>query len=255
MKGNTLHRRKEIIDIVNEKGQTSVSYISERYKVSEVSIRNDLKHLEKKGLLVRTRGGALKKQLSTFDYNLNQRLNTNLSEKQRIGLKATEFIQNGNTIVMDSGSTTIELAKNLKIFKGLKIITNSLPIADIVADFNDIEVVIIGGILRKEMRSLVGPVAESNLLNYNCDVAFIGADGICHDYGITTPVLYEAALSRTMIKIAKKIIVVSDSSKFGKRSFAKITDIASIDIIITDKKLPSFEEDKFKKSDLSIVKV
>lgn len=241
--------------MLNKKGDVSVVELSKKYLVSEVSIRNDLGILEKKGMLIRTRGGALKKQANNFDISLNQRLSTNLQEKKRIGLKASEFIQDGNTIVMDSGSTTIELAKNLKSLKGLKIITNSLPIADIVADFEDVEVIILGGILRKEMRSLVGSLAENNLLNYNCDIAFIGTDGIDSEYGISTPIFSEATLGRTMIEIAKKVIVVSDSSKFEKRSFAKIADISSIDIIITDKKLKIEKEAKFNNFNITIIKV
>jgi len=252
---NTLSRRKKIIDILNEKGKISVLELSKQYSVSEVSIRNDLSHLEKKGLLIRTRGGALKKQASSFDISLNQRLQTNLKEKKRIGEKAASLIEDGNTIVMDSGSTTIEVAKQLKDFKGLKIITNSLPVADIIADFKNIEVIIPGGILRKEMRSLIGSVAENNLQNYNCDIAFIGADGIDSNYGISTPVMFEATLGKTMVNIAKKIIVVVDSSKFGRRSFAKIADIASIDIIITDKNITEEEEAKFNNFNLEFIKV
>lgn len=252
---NTLLRRKEIIDLLTEKGEVSVSSLSKTYKVSTVSIRNDLKNLEKKGMLIRTRGGALKKQTSSFDVSLNQKLSTNLKEKKRIGLKASQQIKNGDRIVMDSGSTTIELAKRIRGFKNLKIITNSLPIADILADCKDIDIIIPGGILRKEMRSLVGHTAENNLLNYNCDIAFIGADGIDAEYGISTPSFSEAALGKTMIKIAKKVIVVSDSSKFGKRSFAKIADISLIDIIITDKNITTKEERKYSNFNLELIKV
>jgi len=232
---NTLSRRAEILESLQSKGEISVIAISKKYKISDVSVRNDLAHLEKKGLLIRTRGGAIKAQPVNFDLNLNQRLKTNYKEKQRIGKKAVEYIKNNYTIVMDNGSTTLEVARNLKGFKNIKLITNSLPIADLVADFPDIDVIIPGGELRAEMRSLVGSMAEKSILNYHCDIAFLGTDGIDPEMGISTPQIEEAALSEKMIQIANQVIVVSDCSKFGRKSFVKFGNISEIDIIITDK--------------------
>ena len=234
---NTLSRRAEILELLQEKGDVSVLVLSDKYKISEVSIRNDLAHLEKKGLLIRTRGGAIKAQPVNFDLSLNQRLKTNYKEKQRIGKKAIEYIQDNYTIVMDNGSTTLEVARNLNGFKNLKLITNSLPIADLVADFPNIDVIVPGGEMRAEMRSLVGSMAEKSILNYHCDIAFLGTDGIHPDMGISTPQIEEAALSEKMIQIANQVIVVSDSSKFGRKSFVKFGEMSDVDIIITDKKI------------------
>lgn len=234
---NTLSRRAEILELLQKNGEVSVLVLSNKYKISEVSIRNDLAHLEKKGLLIRTRGGAIKAQPVNFDLSLNQRLKTNYKEKQRIGKKAIEYIKDNYTIVMDNGSTTLEVARNLKGFKNLKLITNSLPIADLVIDYPNINVIIPGGEMRAEMRSLVGSMAEKSILNYHCDIAFLGADGIHAEMGISTPQIEEAALSEKMIQIANQVIVVSDSSKFGRKSFVKISDFDTIDVIITDKNI------------------
>ncbi len=249
---NTLSRRAEILEVLQDKGEISVLSLSKRYKISDVSIRNDLAHLEKKGLLIRTRGGAIKSQPVNFDLNLNQRLKTNYKEKQRIGKKAVEYIRDNYTIVMDNGSTVLEVARNLKGFKNLKLITNSLPIADLVADYPGIDVIIPGGEMRAEMRSLVGSMAEKSILNYHCDIAFLGADGIHFDMGISTPQIEEAALSEKMIQISNQVIVVSDSSKFGRKSFVKFGDLKEVDVIITDKSITEAELNTFNNLDVKM---
>ena len=252
---NTLARRSEMLKILNKQDNISVSDLSQMFGVSEVSIRNDLSHLELKGLLIRTRGGAIKKQPVNFDLSLNQRLKKFFKEKQKIGRKAVEYIKEGDTIVMDSGSTTLKIAKNLDKFKQIKLITNSLPIAEMVADYEGVEVIIPGGVMRPEMRSLVGPMAERNLLQYYCDIAFLAVDGIDCDYGISTPVVFEATFCKTMIDIAKRVIVVSDSSKFQRRSFVKIASMDEIDMIITDQGIPEEQRAKLEKMQIDLVLV
>jgi len=252
---NTLARRSEMLEILNKQDSISVTDLSQMFGVSEVSIRNDLSHLELKGLLIRTRGGAIKKQPVNFDLSLNQRLKKFFKEKQKIGRKAVEYIREGDTIVMDSGSTTLKIAKNLDKLKQIKLITNSLPIAEMVADYDGVEVIIPGGVMRPEMRSLVGPMAERNLLQYYCDIAFLAVDGIDCDYGISTPVVLEATFCKTMIEIAKKVIVVSDSSKFQRRSFAKIASMDEIDVIITDKGIPDSDKAKLENMHTDLILV
>ncbi len=252
---NTLARRSEMLEILNKQDNISVSDLSQMFGVSEVSIRNDLSHLELKGLLIRTRGGAIKKQPVNFDLSLNQRLKKFFKEKQKIGRKAVEYIKEGDTIVMDSGSTTLKIAKNLDKFKQIKLITNSLPIAEMVADYEGVEVIIPGGVMRPEMRSLVGPMAERNLLQYYCDIAFLAVDGIDCDYGISTPVVFEATFCKTMIDIAKRVIVVSDSSKFKRRSFVKIASMDEIDMVITDTGIPEDQRNKLEKMQIDLVLV
>lgn len=252
---STLKRRANILDQLEKMGEVYVQELSKNFNISEVTIRNDLLLLEKKGLLIKTRGGAIKKKSSNFDLELNQKLKKNFKEKQKIGLKAIEFVKNGDTIVLDSGSTTLAIAKNLKKFKNIKVITNSLPITEEIADFKGVEVILLGGILRKEMRSLVGPTTENNLKDYNCDIAFIGVDGIDVNYGISTPIMYEAVLSKIMIDIAKKSVIVCDSSKFKKRSFAKISDLSSVDVLITDKEIPADDKSSLEQMNIELVLV
>ncbi len=251
---NTLKRRTEILNLINVNGKVSVNELSEKFGISVVSIRNDLAHLEKKGLLIKTRGGAIKSQPVNFDLSLNQKLKINYTEKQKIGKKAIEFVKNGDSIVIDSGSTTLEVAKNLEEFD-INLITNSLPIADICADFKKVNVIIPGGELRPEMRSLIGPITLNTINELRCDIAFIGADSISIDSGIYTPLISEAAISRAMIKIAKKVIVVVDSSKFSRKSLAKISSLDYIDIIITDNNIKKEELSKLQSTGIEVILV
>lgn len=250
---NTLSRRSKIIELLNKKNVISISEISKMFNVSEVSVRNDFALFEKKGLLIRTRGGAISKQVSDFDLNLSQRLKQNFHQKQRIGKRASECIQDGNTVIMDSGSTVIEVAKNLKDKKNIKLITNSLPIAEIVADNEQIEAIITGGTLRPEMRSLIGNITEKTILNYRCDVAILGADGIDSEMGLYTNLENEASLVQSMIKISKKIIIVTDSSKFSNNRFAKIVDISDVDIIITDGGISTIDMQKINSQGVKLI--
>ncbi len=250
---STLERRAQILDLIESKGKVSVSVLSEAYHISEVSVRNDLSHLEKKGLLIRTRGGAIKSQPLNLELSLSQKLKTNYNQKKRIGKKSADLVQDGFSIIIDSGSTALEVAKNLKDFKNIKLITNSLPIADICAEYKGIEIVVPGGELRKDMRSLVGPIAENSIKNFSCDLAFIGANSISVNKGIYTRLTTEAALGRAMISIAQKVVLVIDSSKFKKRSMVKICELKCLDTIITDGDIPKEDIDKLKELDLEVI--
>ena len=253
VKRYTLKRRSKIIELLNKNQAISIPEVSRMFHVSEVSVRNDLSILEKKGLLIKTRGGAIAKQPSIFDLNLSQRLKSNYKQKQKIGKRAADFIQDSNTVIMDSGSTVIEVAKNLNGKKNIKLITNSLPIAEIVADNKQIEVIITGGTLRPEMRSLIGNITEKTILNYRCDVAILGADGIDSEMGFYTNLENEASLVQSMMKISKKIIIVTDSTKFKNNRFAKIADISDVDVIITDDGISPIDMQKINKQGVELI--
>lgn len=236
----TIDRRVKILDILNAKGQVSVNELSKLFNVSEVTIRNDLSHLQSKGLLIKTRGGAIKSQRVGIDQQLNEKSKLNSKEKQLIGKKASEIIKDDDTIIIDSGTTTVEVAKNLGAIKNLTVITNALNIvSQLIRD--EIRVILLGGMLRNTSLSLIGPVAENSIKSFHCDKCFIGVDGIDSKHGISTPNIEEAHLNQLMIKISKEVIVVADSSKFLKRSFAFIAPITDIDVIVTDSNIPEEE--------------
>ncbi|MCF6296862.1 MAG: DeoR/GlpR family DNA-binding transcription regulator [Flavobacteriaceae bacterium] len=233
-KKSTVERRLIIIKELNTNGKVNVSDLSKMFHVSEVTIRNDLAQLEKKNILIRARGGALKIDPVGIDYHISEKDKINIKAKQLIGSKAAEYVKDGDTIMIDSGTTAMELVRNLGEKSELTVITNALNIANQLSKNTEINIIILGGFLRKKSFSLVGAPAEKSLRNYFCDKLFLGVDGLDIDYGLSTPNIEEANLNSTMIEMSNQVIVLADSSKIYKRSLAFICPLSKIDILITD---------------------
>jgi DeoR family transcriptional regulator of aga operon len=251
---STVSRRKEILQLLSNNGQVLVDSLSRQFKVSEVTIRNDLDQLEKKNLLIRARGGAIKFETSVgLDQRLADKHRINHSEKARIGKHASLLVNEGDTIIIDSGSTTAEMVKNLPDFQDLTVITNALNIANQLMNKPNINMIIPGGYLRKNMLSLVGPQSEKSLRNFNVDKAFLGVDGFDTKSGIFTPSVEEARLNEIMIEVSKEVILLADSSKFKRRSFAFICSINDIDKVITDDKITSDDKKRLQDAGVEVI--
>lgn len=248
----TVERRTKIIEIIEKDGKVKVSELSKLFRVSEVTIRNDLDQLEKKNLLIRAHGGAMKFQRAGIDFELDVKSKKNRTQKIAIGKKAAELINDGDTIILDSGTTTLEIAKNLSSFNNLTVITNSLNIAGQLVEFPNIKVIMLGGTLRRKSLSLVGINAIESLKNYYCDKVFIGVDGIDTQFGISTPNVDEAHLNNIMISNSQEVIVVTDSSKFKNRSFTYIAPITKVNVIITDSNIPPDEKLAIEKNEIQL---
>ena len=242
-------RRLKIQGIVTQKKRLLVKEISEEFDISEVTVRKDLKALEKRGILSRVHGGAILNQSSVHDIALTEKEHISPKEKQLIGAKAAEMVNEGDVILLDSGSTTTQIARNIKFKKDIKVITNAVNIASELAG-REIEVILTGGFLREKSFSLVGPIAEDALQHINADKLFLGVDGIHFEFGLTTPNLMEARVNQLMIKKSLEVILVSDSSKFGKRSMSFIADVGSIQKVITNKDI--HDEDLMTLEELNI---
>ena len=250
-----INRRSKITELLESIGQVKVNELSEYFKVSDVTIRNDLIQLESKGFLVRTRGGGIKFQRTGIDHKLNEKAKQHSSEKQAIGKKASELIKDEDTVIIDSGTTTSELTQNLKGIKNLVVITNALNITSQLVNNDNVKVIMLGGMIRHNSLSLIGPIAENNVNDYYCDKLFLGVDGIDSNYGITTPNLEEANLNKRMVDISKEIIVLADSSKFLRRSFAFIAPISKINTVITDKNIPQEEFNSLQHQGVKVILV
>lgn len=254
---STVNRRIRILELLKANGKVEVKELSEILGVTGVTIRNDLEQLEKKNILIRARGGAIKVEqtLSSEDYPLSDKQKKNLAEKREIGKKAAELIANGNTIILDSGSTVHQLAKNLKSFDELTVITNALNIATLLADFKNINVIVPGGTLKKNSLSLFGILAEKGFRDYFCDKLFLGVDGFDLDFGISTPSPEEAYLNQIMIEISREVIVLADSSKFERRGFAFIAPVNKINTVITDKGIRQEYKSKLESLGVKVIVV
>jgi DeoR family transcriptional regulator of aga operon len=230
----TVDRRNEIVRLVNKNGRAKVEELSQHFGVSTVTIRNDLNYLEERGLIHRAYGGALTRKEVAFDPTLFEKAKLHVEEKKRIGEKAAEMVFDGESIVLDSGTTTLEIAKAIKSRKDLTVMTNAINIATELAGLPDVTVMLTGGTLREKSFSLVGPNAESALKAFYFDKLFLGVDGLDAESGLTTPNVLEAQLNRVMIEVSRETIVVVDSSKFGRRSLSLIVPLDRIHTVITD---------------------
>lgn len=252
---STVDRRNEIIQRIQSKGSVRVDELSEEFNVSTVTIRNDLDFFEKKGLIHRTYGGALLLNNVYKDPSIEEKKKINVEEKRRIAEHASGLIKEGEAIILDSGSTTREIALRLQDRENLTLMTNAINIALELAGAAGLKIMLTGGVLREKSYSLVGPEAERTMQNYYFDKLFLGVDGLDFKHGLTTSNPLEAQLNRVMVERSSSIIAVTDSTKFGRHSFSYICDLTPIDMIITDENIqPEFEE-KFEKQDITIVKV
>lgn len=238
---NTYDRRNKIIDLVNQNGTVMVAELSSSFGVSEVTIRADLRLLEQKGVLTRFHGGAAKYAASPADQATSPQDEMVLEErylqasdpKQRIAQAAAGLVKPGDTVILDSGSTTMLLAEELVKAGDITVITNNLPAAFVLSENPDITLVVCGGTLRHKTRSLHGNITEYALQGIVANLMFVGADGLDAATGITT--FNEGySISGIMAAAAQRVVVVTDSTKFGRRGYNLVLPIEKIDTIITD---------------------
>ncbi len=228
-------RRRRIRELVAEQGRVTVAALAAMFDISQVTARNDLNALAEIGAVVRTRGGALA-QRDDEDLPIGVKQNLRRAEKVRIAEAAVRLIGEGQTIVLDSGTTTAEIAKQIRGLKlqSVNVITNALNIAVLLAGAPHVTLVMLGGVLRPSSYSLGGPQAEAALQGLHADILFLGFDGLDPEIGVMTPHLLEARLNARMLEIARSVVAVGDSSKIGRRSLSVIAKIEQVDRIITD---------------------
>ena len=246
-------RLEQIMALLNRENRLVTKDLPEILSTTSVTIRKDLIILEKRGLLKRTHGGAIKVKKQLYPgLTLNEKEKINLEEKMRIVRQAAKLISEGDTIILDSGSTTNLLAKEIKNFQRLTVITNAMNIANELIN-TSIDVILIGGSLIKGTSTLVGPLADDSLRKISAEKLFMGVDGIDFEIGLTTPNINEAKTSHVMMEVSGETILVVDSSKFGRRSLGVISKIKEIDKIITTKKLSEQEQKKFTSEGIKII--
>lgn len=208
--------------------------------MSAVTVRADLDALDASGAIVRSHGGAVRHLEPTRDYPLRFKASLHRAEKSRIGRAAAELVQPGEVVILDSGTTTAEIALQLKsrAVQAITIITDAINIVADLVDAQGISVICIGGLLRPVSHSFVGPQAEAMMKEMHADRLFLAVDGLDLEYGLTTPDVLEAQLNSQMINIAKETTVVADASKLGRRSVSRIGSLDQIHRLITDTSAP-----------------
>lgn len=247
-------RRALILRLLGQSEEIKVTDLSRDTGISEVTIRKDLTILQNRNLLVRTRGGAMRKPVEnqSEDITIQRKGMFNFKEKERIGEEAVKLIKDGDFILLDSGTTTLEVARHLDQFHNLHILTNGMNIATELLNYKRFDVVLIGGNVRVNSHSTVGPLALSLLRNFRGYKLFLGVDSFSLESGFSTPSLEEALLNQIMVQQADKVIAVFDSSKFNKRSFVHIADANEVDCIITDSAIPAGLTSKLRRAGIEV---
>lgn len=248
-------RRRAILEILNREGRVLVLDLARHFATSQVTIRKDLEALHAHGLIHRTHGGALPAREGALeDPTLREKEKLHRSEKLRIAEAAAGMVQEGQVVILDSGTTTTAIARALRGFQNLTIVTNAVNIAAELSG-SPVEVILTGGTLRKNSFSLVGPIAEETLRRLNADLLFLGVDGFDVHYGLSTPNLLEAKVNRTMVEVAKRTVAVCDASKFGRRSLSLIVPPGALQEVITDRGIPKSDLRALKKSGIEVTLV
>ena len=247
-------RRALILQLLEQKEEVSVIEISRQTGISEVTIRKDLTILQNRHLLLRTRGGAMRKPVvnTNGDTTIERKRMFNFREKERIGEEAAKLIKDGDFIMLDSGTTTLEVARHLDKFYNLRIVTNAMNIASELMKYKRFDVVLLGGNVRLNSLSTVGPLALTVLRNFSGYKLFLGVDSFSIEDGVSTPNLEEALLNQIMIQQADKVIGVFDSSKFNKRSWVHVGNVNELDCIITDRAIPIGMSSKLKEAGVEV---
>ena len=229
------NRREEIIELIHLQGKVKVAELSEKYNISEVSIRKDLEALEAQGHLTRIHGGAVGMNKLYVNMDLTERFKTNASCKREVAELAAKFIDDNDTIMMNAGTTLTYVLRALRGKKNISIVTNSVQNATEAALFPTFNVILLGGELDSKYQFTYGQDAIHQLENYHANKCILSVDGVSAESGLTLYYSNEAALARKMIECSDKTIVVADSTKLGKNVFARITDAARSNILITNK--------------------
>jgi DeoR/GlpR family transcriptional regulator of sugar metabolism len=240
-------RRDEIVALIQAQGKVKVSELSEKYNISEVSIRKDLEALEAEGHLTRIHGGAVGMNKLYLNMDLTERYKTNSAAKKEVAALVEKFIDDNDTIMMNAGTTLTYVLRALRGKKNISIVTNSVQNATEIALYPSFNVILLGGQLDSKYQFTYGQDALQQLQNYHATKCILSVDGISAESGLTLYYSNEAELARKMIECSDMSIVVADSSKLGKNVFARITDASKTDILITNKSDNYEELAKLKK--------
>jgi DeoR family transcriptional regulator, aga operon transcriptional repressor len=234
----TIDRRRQIAELIAARGTVRVVDLSKLFGVSGMTIRNDLERLAHEGVLVRDHGGAVARTYTSLSAAFDQRALLNLEAKERIGQAAATLVRAGETIMLDAGSTLMEMVKRLPNLSPLTIITNALNVAMRVASLPGVHVVQAGGSLSPETISTVGPLAERDLRDLLVDRVFLGTHAFELEMGLSDVSIEVARVKSAMISASKQVVLLADSSKFPTRAFARVAPLSAIHCLITDTGFP-----------------
>lgn len=245
-------RRKKILEMINRDGSVKVTNLSKLFDISEVTIRTDLADMEYKGLLTRVHGGAVSSYKPYYSMSLNQRMSTNQEQKEVIAQKIAGMIEDNDTIMLNSGTTTLLVFRALPQNLNLSIVTNSISIALEGTANPNFNTILLGGLINSKYQFTFGDDAIRQLKSYHADKLILSVDGIDAEHGFSTYYDKEAEIDRIMLQQSSVNIVAADHSKFDRCAFTKISDLSVADYIITDSDIPPALKTKIAKNSIKI---
>ncbi len=247
------NRKSYILKKLDERDFLNVTELSEYFKVSPMTIRRDLSELESRGYLIRKYGGAVKSDAVDNLFSFNKRLEENSSQKETICKIASGFIEDGDVIFIDCGTTLFRLSHYIGKKARLRVITNSLPVVSELINFPNIKLTFIGGDIVDERKASYGAMAEQLIGEYHADKAFIGADGVSLNKGLSSYDEKEARITLKMAENSDKVFLLCDSSKIEKDSFYRFAPISLVNVLITEKDISKAETARYLENNISII--
>ena len=249
----TPERQKQILSLLSKQGRLSVAEIVEQFSVSEATARRDLESLASDGKVRRVHGGAIAVEQAPPELPILERETEQADEKTRIGRATAELIADNETIFLGSGTTVLEVAKNLRDRKNLTVITNSLPVLNTLAGIKEITVISLGGMLRDSELSFIGHITELALAEVRVDKVVVGTRGISLEYGLTNDYLQETLTDRAILKIGREVIIVADHTKVNRVATALLASLDSMQTFVTDSKADKKFIQALKKNGINVI--
>ena len=249
----TPERQRQILSLLSKQGRLSVAEIVEQFSVSEATARRDLESLASEGKVQRVHGGAIAVEQAPPELPILERENEQADEKSRIGLAAANLVADNETIFLGSGTTVLEAAKNLRDRKNLTVITNSLPVLNVLAGLKEITVISLGGMLRDSELSFIGHITEQALAEIRVDKVIVGTRGISLEHGLTNDYLQETLTDRAILKIGREVIIVADHTKVNRVATALLAPLEVMHTFVTDEVADKKFIQSLKKQNVKVI--
>jgi DeoR/GlpR family transcriptional regulator of sugar metabolism len=246
-------RHKQILSLLGRQGRLRVAEIVAQFSISEATARRDLETLASQGKAQRVHGGVIAAEQAPPELPILDRKNEQMEEKERIGRAAASLVMDNETVFLGSGTTVLEVARNLRRHKQLTVVTNSLPVLNILAGLKDMTVISLGGMLRESELSFIGHITEQALTQLRVDKVFMGTRGLSLEHGLTNDYLQETLTDRAILKVGSDVVMVADHSKINRVATALLAPLDAISIFVTDSKADRRFLQALKKQGIKVV--
>jgi DeoR family transcriptional regulator of aga operon len=249
----TPERQKQILSLLSQQGRLSVAEIVTQFSISEATARRDLETLASQGKVQRVHGGVIAVEQAPPELPILEREKEQADEKTRIGRVAASLVRNHETVFLGSGTTVLEIARHLRDHKNLTVITNSLPVLNILAGNKEITVVSLGGMLRESELSFIGHITEQALVEVRADKVFMGTRGVSLEHGLTNDYLQETLTDRAILKSGREVIIVADHTKVNRVATVQLAPLSQMFTFVTDSKADKKFVQALKRQDIQVV--